>query len=44
MHEMSVAQSLIDIIRNEMDKNAVTTLQTVKVKAGRINAIVPEAL
>ncbi len=44
MHEMSVAQSLIDIIRSEMDKNAVTSLQTVKVRAGRINAIVPEAL
>jgi hydrogenase nickel incorporation protein HypA/HybF len=44
MHEMSVAQSLIEIIRSEMDKNAVTVLQTVKVKAGRINAIVPEAL
>ena len=44
MHEMSVAQSLIDIIRNEMDKNGVTSLQVVKVKAGRINAIVPEAL
>lgn len=44
MHEMSVAQSLIDIIENEMDKNAVTTLQAVKIKAGRINAIVPEAL
>ncbi|MCF8029926.1 MAG: hydrogenase maturation nickel metallochaperone HypA [Desulfohalobiaceae bacterium] len=44
MHEMSVAQSLIHIIQSEMDKNAVTSLQTVKVKAGRINAIVPEAL
>jgi hydrogenase nickel incorporation protein HypA/HybF len=41
---MSVAQSLIDIIRSEMDKHAVTTLQAVKIKAGRINAIVPEAL
>ncbi len=44
MHEMSVAQSLIQIIQSEMEKNAVTVLHTVKIRAGRINAIVPEAL
>jgi len=44
MHEMSIAQSLVDIIKEEMDKHNVTKLMKVKVKYGQISAIVPEAL
>ncbi len=44
MHEMSIAQSLMDIIREEMDKNDLSTLLKVKIKTGRLNAIVPDAL
>ncbi len=44
MHEMAIAQGLMDIVRQEMKKNGVKTLLKVKVRAGRMNAIVPEAL
>ena len=44
MHEMSIAQSLMDIIKEEMEKNNLTTLLKVKIRAGRLNAIVPDAL
>ncbi len=44
MHEMSIAQSLLDIIRDEMEKNQLKVLFKVKVKTGKLNAIVPDAL
>ncbi|RQD65494.1 hydrogenase maturation nickel metallochaperone HypA [Desulfonatronovibrio magnus] len=44
MHEMSIAHSLVEIIKQEMAKHGVTRLIRVKVKYGRISAIVPEAL
>ncbi len=44
MHEMSLAQGLLDIVRQEMRKNHVQQLLAVKVKAGRLNAVVPEIL
>lgn len=44
MHEMSIAQSLIGIIQDEMEKHGVTKLNKVTVKHGKLAAIVPEAL
>ncbi|MDQ7031619.1 MAG: hydrogenase maturation nickel metallochaperone HypA [Desulfonauticus sp.] len=44
MHELSIAQSLLDIIKEEMAKNNVTKLLKVKIKYGQLSAIVPEAL
>jgi hydrogenase nickel incorporation protein HypA/HybF len=44
MHEMSIAQSLIDIIREEMQKHGVRKLRSVKVNIGKLSAIVPESL
>ena len=44
MHEMSLAQSLLDIVRQEMHKNDVHRLQKVKIRAGRLNAVVPDIL
>jgi len=44
MHEMSIAQSLIRIIEQEMVRNRVDRLVRVKISYGRISAIVPEAL
>jgi len=44
MHEMSIAQSLIDIIEQEMAKHNVTRLHKVKVMHGRLANVVPEAL
>ncbi|WP_027183484.1 hydrogenase maturation nickel metallochaperone HypA [Desulfovibrio inopinatus] len=44
MHEMSIAQNLLEIISQEMAKNGMTTLHTVKIKYGRMASVVPEAL
>lgn len=44
MHELSIAESLIKIIREEMAKHGLTKLLTAKIVHGQISAIVPEAL
>jgi hydrogenase nickel incorporation protein HypA/HybF len=44
MHEMSVAQSLIDIIKEEMSTHEASTLRSVRLHIGRLSAVVPEAL
>ena len=44
MHEMSIVQSLISIIKEEMEKNNASRLRSVSVKIGEMSGIVPEAL
>lgn len=44
MHEMSIAQSILDIIKQEMEKNGLKRLIRVKVKHGALTNTVPEAL
>ena len=44
MHEMSIAQSILDIVKQEMEKNNLTRLIKVKIKFGRLTNTVPEAL
>lgn len=44
MHELSIAQSLIAIIKEEMEKHGLTKLRKVRVKHGKLAAIVPESL
>jgi len=44
MHEMSIAQSIIDIIKEEMHKNNVKTLRSVRLNIGQMSAIVPDSL
>ncbi len=44
MHELSIVQSLLAVIEDEMAKHGKQTLIAVKVKHGRLSAIVPEAL
>jgi len=44
MHEMSIAQSLLDIIRQEMEKHDATKLLLVRVKHGQLTHIVPDSL
>jgi hydrogenase nickel incorporation protein HypA/HybF len=44
MHEMSIAQSLIDILREEMAKHGAATLRSVRLSVGEMSAIVPESL
>jgi hydrogenase nickel incorporation protein HypA/HybF len=44
MHEMSIAQSLIDILREEMVRHHAKTLRSVRLHIGQLSAIVPESL
>ncbi|MBW1942332.1 MAG: hydrogenase maturation nickel metallochaperone HypA [Deltaproteobacteria bacterium] len=44
MHEMSIVQSLIDIIKEEMEKNNARTLRSVRLNIGQMSAVVPDAL
>ena len=44
MHEMSIAQSLLDIIKDEMRKHDATALRSVRLAVGQMSAIVPESL
>jgi len=44
MHEMSIAQSLIDVIKEEMLKHDVRTLRSVRLNIGQMSAIVPDSL
>jgi hydrogenase nickel incorporation protein HypA/HybF len=44
MHEMSIAQSLINILQEEMAKHGAATLRSVRLSVGEMSAIVPESL
>jgi hydrogenase nickel incorporation protein HypA/HybF len=44
MHEMSIAQSLVGILQEEMLKHGATTLRSVRLSIGELSAIVPESL
>ena len=44
MHEMSIAQSLAALLREEMEKAGARTLRSVRLEIGRMSAIVPDAL
>lgn len=44
MHEMSIAQSLLDIIKEEMQKHDAKILRAVRLNVGQMTAVVPQAL
>ncbi|HDM10786.1 MAG TPA: hydrogenase maturation nickel metallochaperone HypA [Desulfobacteraceae bacterium] len=44
MHEMSIAQSLLEIIKEEMAKNDAKVLRSVRLHIGQLTAIVPDSL
>lgn len=44
MHEMSIAQNMINIIEDEMRSHNAKVLRAVRVNIGRFSSIVPEAL
>ena len=44
MHEMSIAQSLIDVLKEEMIRHGVKNLKSVRVSIGQMSAVVPDAL
>jgi hydrogenase nickel incorporation protein HypA/HybF len=44
MHEMSIAQSLVEIIQEEMAKNQARVLRSVRLHVGEMSAVVPDSL
>lgn len=44
MHELSIAQSILDIVLEEMRKHGVTGVRVVRLKIGDLTAVVPESL
>lgn len=44
MHEMSIAASMIEIVREELAKHGATTLHKVRVGHGVLTNLVPEAM
>ncbi|MBC7356080.1 MAG: hydrogenase maturation nickel metallochaperone HypA [Desulfomicrobiaceae bacterium] len=44
MHELSLVEGILAIVREEMAKHGLTRLVRVRVKHGELSAVVPEAL
>jgi len=44
MHELSIAQNILDIITEEMQKHHVERVVSVRLKIGEMSAVVPESL
>jgi hypothetical protein len=44
MHEMSIAQSVLDIAFSEMEKRAARRVQKIKIRIGEFSGVVKEAL
>lgn len=44
MHEMSLCMSLLEIVRQEMEKHGAARLVSVRVRHGALANVVPEAL
>ena len=44
MHEMSIAQSIFDIVIGEIQKYDVTRVLAVNLKVGKMSAVVPSSL
>ncbi|MFH1136824.1 MAG: hydrogenase maturation nickel metallochaperone HypA [Pseudomonadota bacterium] len=44
MHEMSIAQSILDIVREEMERHRVSRLEAISIAVGALSAIVPSSL
>jgi len=44
MHEMSIAQSIVDIVEKELTSHGVEQLKAVNITVGKLAAVVPEQL
>jgi len=44
MHELSITQSLLDIIIQEVNKNSISRVTSVKLKVGKFTSIEPSCL
>ena len=44
MHEMSIAQSIMDIVQQEMARHQVTRVSVIRLVVGEFTAVVPDSL
>ena len=44
MHEMSIAQSIIDIVQQEMARHQVSKVSVIRLVVGEFTAVVPDSL
>ena len=44
MHEVSIAQSLLDVVMRSLDERGCRRVTRIAVKVGRLSAVVPESL
>ena len=44
MHEMAIAQSVLDIALGELERNAAKRVQKIKISIGELSGVVKEAL
>ena len=44
MHEMSIAQNILDIVHEEMVRHQVRRLKAINLAVGRLSAVVPASL
>ena len=44
MHELSIAQSIIEIITLDMSKHNLTKVDTITLRIGKITQVMPDAL
>lgn len=44
MHEMSIAQSILDIVREEMARHQVRKVEAINLVVGALSAVVPTSL
>ena len=44
MHEMSIAQSVFDIVQEEVTRNEVEQLVAINIAVGKLSAVVPQQL
>jgi len=44
MHELSIAQSLVSVVSEELDRLGEQSLKTIAVRIGRLSDVLPDAL
>lgn len=44
MHEMAIAQSILDIVEEEMNRHGATKVSTIRLVVGEFTAVVPHSL
>jgi hydrogenase nickel incorporation protein HypA/HybF len=44
MHEMGIAQSIVDIVQQEMARHGISKITTIRLVVGEFTAVVPQSL